>query len=192
MTELRHMKVSPLATVFLLCAAFFAAPAVASAGGNESEERSRHSIASREEFDRLSRVNTDTGYPLPHVMFVIDRRDGNKIYYVNSRRYRFHKEFVNGTYLSLERGQEFFDNNYLKPNRRFILGTLAYQTPLRRWTFEFWEGDLIPAEQIRLAADLIRQSFFEPVAYKPNSNRQDDASAGVAGLERVSQADITR
>ncbi|HEY9284024.1 MAG TPA: PEP/pyruvate-binding domain-containing protein [Pyrinomonadaceae bacterium] len=189
---MRHLKVSLRTTVSLLCACLLAALAAVSAGANDAEERSRHSLASRAEFDRLARVNTDTGYPLPHVMFVIDRRDGNKIYYVNSRRYRFHKEFVNGTYLSLERGQEFFDNNYLKPNRRFILGTLAYQTPVRRWTFEFWEGDLIPADQIKLAAELIKQSFFEPVAYKPNSNRQDEASASIEGLERVLQADITR
>jgi rifampicin phosphotransferase len=188
----RHTRVPRLATISLSCASLFCALAAAAAGGKEGEERSRHSVASRAEFDRLARVNTDTGYPLPHVMFVIDRRDGNKIYYVNSRRYRFHKEFVNGTYLSLERGQEFFDNNYLKPNRRFILGTLAYQTPVRRWTFEFWEGDLIPADQIKLAADLINQTFFERVAYKPNSNRQDEASASIPGLERVLQSDISR
>ena len=55
---------------------------------------------------------------------------------------QFHKDFVNGTYLSLERGQEFFENNYLKPNRRFILGTIAYQ-PGATLDLEFWEGDLI-------------------------------------------------
>ncbi|HLL70871.1 MAG TPA: PEP/pyruvate-binding domain-containing protein, partial [Pyrinomonadaceae bacterium] len=154
--------------------------------------RSRPEIKSRAEFDTLSRINTDAGYPLPHVMYVIDRKDRNKIYYVNSKRYRFHKDFVNGTYLSLERGREFFENNYLKPNRRFILGTLAYQTPLRRWTFEFWEGDLIPAEQIKLTNDTINRTFYERVAFKPNSIRQDEASAAIAGLERVSQSEIAR
>lgn len=152
--------------------------------------RSRPEIKSRAEFDALSRINTDAGYPLPHVMYVIDRKEQNKIYYVNSKRYRFHKDFVNGTYLSLERGREFFENNYLKPNRRFILGTLAYQTPLQRWTFEYWEGDLIPAEQIKLTGEIINRTFFERVAFKPNSIKQDEASAGVAGLQRVSQSEI--
>jgi hypothetical protein len=123
-------------------------------------------------------------------MFVIDRRDRDKIYYVNSRRYTFHKDFVNGTYLSLERGKEFFENNYLKPNRRFILGTLAYQTTVKRWTYEFWEGDLIPPDQIKLASDVINKTFFEPVAYKPNSLRQEEASATLTGLERVLLSDI--
>jgi len=154
--------------------------------------RSQFQIKSRAEFDALSRINTDAGYPLPHVIFIIDRKDGNKIYYANSQRYRFHKDFVNGTYLSLERGREFFENNYLKPNRRFILGTLAFQTPLKRWTFEFWEGDTIPTEQIKLTGEIINRTFFEPVAFKPNSIRQDEASASITGLARVSQSEITR
>src|SRR5678815_3385372 len=125
-------------------------------------------------------------------MFVIDRKEGNKIYYVNKKRYSFHKDFVNGTYLSLERGKDFFVNNYIKPNRRFILGTLAYQTPIKRWTFEFWEGDLIPADQIQLAYDVINKTFFAPVAFKPNSQRQDEASRSLAGVQRVLQSDIAK
>jgi len=155
--------------------------------------RSLPAVKTQAEFDTLAvTYDANTPYALPHVLFVIDRKDQNKIYYVNTRRYAFHKDFVNGTYLSLERGKEFFENNYLKPNRRFILGSLAYQTPLKRWTFEFWEGDLIPAEQIQLVADLIQATFFQPVAYKPNSIRQDDESRKLAGLERVTQSDIAK
>ncbi|MBA3766135.1 MAG: pyruvate, phosphate dikinase [Acidobacteria bacterium] len=155
--------------------------------------RSLSAIKSRAEFDTIARTyDADTPYPLPHVLFVIDRQDQNKIYYVNTQRYAFHKDFVNGTYLSLERGREFFENNYLKPNRRFIMGTLAYQTPVRRWTFEFWEGDLIPTDQIKLTSDVINKTFFEAVAFKPNSLRQEEASAEIKGLERVLQSEITK
>ncbi|HEU0253032.1 MAG TPA: PEP/pyruvate-binding domain-containing protein [Pyrinomonadaceae bacterium] len=155
--------------------------------------RSLPAITSQAEFDTLSiTYDANTPYALPHVMFVIDRKDNNKIYYVNKKRYSFHKDFVNGTYLSLERGREFFENNYLKPNRRFILGTLAYQTPVKRWTFEFWEGDLIPADQIQLAYDVINKSFFTAVAFKPNSLRQDEASKTLAGMQRILQSDIAK
>ncbi len=171
--------------LFASAASYFIA---ASAQGGP---RSLSEIKTRAEFDQLARTyNAETPNPLTHVMFVIDRQDKNKIYYVNSRRYTFHKDFVNGTYLSLERGSEFFNNNYLKPNRRFILGTLAYQTLVKRWTYEFWEGDLIPPEQIKLAGDVINKTFFEPVAYKPNSLRQEEASATLQGLERVLQSEI--
>lgn len=163
-----------------------------SANAAAANPRSLPAIKSRADFDQLARVYNDTPYALPHVMFVIDRQSRNKIYYVNSQTYRFHRDFVNGTYLSLERGDEFFQNNYIRPNRRFILGTLAYQTPVKRWTMEFWEGDLIPAEQIKLTYDIINRTFFEPVAYKPNSLRQEEASATIKEMERVLQADIVR
>src|SRR6267142_948192 len=153
--------------------------------------RSLPAVKSQAEFDALAvTYDPNTPYALPHVLFVIDRKDQNKIYYVNTKRYAFHKDFVNGTYLSLERGREFFENNYLKPNRRFILGTIAYQTPLKRWTFESWEGDLIPGDQIQLASSIINKTFFVPVAFKPNSLSQDEESKSTPGLQRVLQSDI--
>src|SRR5678816_1799011 len=160
--------------LFVIFVLFVAETAVA--------QKSLPAIRSQADFDKISVIyDANTPYALPHVMIVIDRKDGNKVYYVNKKRYSFHKDFVNGTYLSLERGRECFENNYLKSNRRFILGTLAYQTPLRRWTFEYWEGDLIPGDQIQLTYDLINKSFFAPVAFKPNSLRQDEASRNLAG-----------
>lgn len=172
---------------------FVAVGAMINVSAQTASPRSLPAVKSQAEFDALAvTYDPNTPYALPHVLFVIDRKDQNKIYYVNTKRYAFHKDFVNGTYLSLERGREFFENNYLKPNRRFILGTIAYQTPLQRWTFEFWEGDLIPADQIKLTADLIKSTFFKVVACKPNSIRQDDESRTVSGLERVSQSDIAK
>jgi hypothetical protein len=101
--------------------------------------RSLERIGSRDDFDRLARVYyRGRFYALPHVMFVIDRRARDRVYYVNSNVYKFHKDFVNATYLSLERGRAFYENNYVKPDRRFILGTIAFQTAAARFTFEFW------------------------------------------------------
>src|SRR5438876_8475773 len=193
MLSSRNLCFSRAVAALFLC--LLSASAAQSQKENQSREapRSLRSVDSRADFDSLAVVyDANTPYALPHVLFVIDRRDKNRIYYVNTRRYKFHKDFVNGTYLSLERGQEFFENNYLKPNRRFIMGTIAYQTPVRRWTFEFWEGDLIPTDQIKLASDIINRSFFTPVAFKPNSNRQDEASAHIEGLQRVSQTEISQ
>ncbi len=150
-------------------------------------------VGSQEEFNSLAvTYDADTPYALLHVLFVIDRQEKNRIYYVNTKRYAFHKDFVHGNYLSLERGREFFDNNYLKPNRRFILGTIAYQTPIRKWTFEYWEGDLITPELISLTAEVIRRSFFQPVAFKPNSLSQEERTSTLPALERVLQSEINR
>ncbi len=177
----------PLAICLTVVSLSFSQPALRS-----SETRSLPVIHSRAEFDSLAVVyDPNTPYALPHILFVIDRQNGNRVYYINTKLYKFHKDFVNGTYLSLERGQVFFENNYLKANRRFIMGTIAFQTPVRRWTFEFWEGDLIPPDQIKLASGLINKTFFVPVAFKPNSLRQEDVSSSL-GLQRVLQTDISK
>src|SRR5205085_12596794 len=52
--------------------------------------------------------------------------------------------------------------------------------------------DTVSTDMIKLAADVIKQTFFAPVAFKPNSSRQDEASANIEGLERVTQSDIAK
>src|SRR3984893_8185343 len=187
--SLRRTRVSGITFAAVLTVALVSGLAAA----QSSAKRSLPAVSSQADFDSLAvTYDPDTSYALPHILFVIDRKDKNRIYYVNTKRFAFHKDFVNGTYLSLERGREFFENNYLKPNRRFIMGTVAYQTPVKRWTFEFWEGDLIPPDQIKLAYEVVNNSFFAPVAFKPNSIRQDEASAPIEGMQRVLQSDIAR
>jgi hypothetical protein len=140
--------------------------------------RWRPRIDSRAEFDSLSRTYYQGRfYALPHIMFVIDRAAkegaGNRIYYVNSKRYSFHGEFANANYLTLERGREFFRHNYLEANRRFILGTIAWQTKAGKFTFEFWEGDLATADIVRETSRALSKNFFAPLYFKPNSARQE-------------------
>src|SRR5262252_7806175 len=130
------------------------------------------SVHSRDDFDLLARVYyRGRFYALPHLMFVIDRQDKSRIYYVNSRKFRFHKDFVNGLHLSLERGLAFYEDNYLKDNRRFILGSIAYQQTAEKFTFELWEGDLAGRQLIVEAYQCLTKSFFTDVYYKPTSDR---------------------
>ena len=150
-------------------------------------------IKTQTEFNSLARVyHQNTPYALPHLMFVIDRKDRNKVYYINSKKYTFHKDFINGNYLSLKRGEDFFKDIYVNDKRRFIVGTLAWQTPVKAWTFEFWEGDTIPADLIKLTSDQINKTFFAPVAFKPNSIKQDEITAKTTGIKRVLPSEINR
>ncbi|HLF82972.1 MAG TPA: PEP/pyruvate-binding domain-containing protein [Blastocatellia bacterium] len=80
---------------------------------------------------------------------------------------------MNAAYLSLERGRAFYDNNYLKSDRRFILGTIAYQTTGDKFTFEFWEGDQITRGLLIETIGALQQSFFAPLYFKPNSLAQE-------------------
>ncbi|MCI0525511.1 MAG: PEP/pyruvate-binding domain-containing protein, partial [Acidobacteria bacterium] len=161
--------------------------------------RSLPRVTSQAEFDKLARVYYQGRfYALPHLMFVIDRgakdKSKNGMYYVNSKRYSFHSEFANANYLTLERGREFFRRNYLEPNRRFILGTIAHQTRLGKFTFEFWEGDLATADIVKEAFQAINASFFAPVYFKPNSAHQEEVSSRLtesgAGVERLLASEI--
>ena len=140
-----------------------------------SAGRYLNAVRTQADFDRVARVyNAKTPYALPHAMFVIDRRDKNKIYYVNSQKYRFHQDFANAAYLSLKRGEDFFKDVYVNDKRRLIVGTIAWQAPVKKFTFEFWEGDTIPAELVKLTYDVINKTFFKAVAFKPNSIRHED------------------
>jgi rifampicin phosphotransferase len=142
------------------------------------EVKSLERITSRADFDRLSRIYyRGRFYALPHLMFVIDRRDHDRVYYVNSKRFAFHKDFVNATYLSLERGRAFYENNYLKAERRFLLGTVAYQPTLDKFTFEFWEGDRLTKDLLAATVAALSRTFYAPLVFKANSSIHEEVAA---------------
>ena len=166
-------------------------PAGAMSKKPDSAKNSLPRVASQAEFDSIARVyHQGTPYALPHTMFVIDRRDNNKIYYVNSQKFRFHKDFLLATYL-VPRGADVFKPVYIDQDRRFIAGTIAWQKTVDKFTWELWEGDLATAEHLRLADEIINKTFFQKVIFKPNSIRQEDISANI-GIARILQDEINR
>jgi hypothetical protein len=151
----------------------------AAAATNPSRNALEH-IGSRADFDSLARIYyRGRFYALPHLMFVIDRRDHDRVYYVNSKRFAFHKDFVNATYLSLERGRAFYENNYVKPDRRFLLGTVAYQTTLDKFSFEFWEGDHLTKDLLAECYTALSRSFYAPLAFKATSFAHEELATNL-------------
>lgn len=159
---------------------------------NPKGKRFLNAIKSQADFDGMARVyNAKTPYALPHAMFVIDRRNKNKIYYVNSQMYRFHQDFANAQYLSLKRSSEFFRDVYVNDKRQLIVGTIAWQNTVQKFTFEFWEGDLIPKALIKEAAATIKKTFFAEVYFKPNSIKHEENAVGL-DLPTVTSDDISK
>ncbi|MGI8787661.1 MAG: PEP/pyruvate-binding domain-containing protein [Pyrinomonadaceae bacterium] len=157
----------------------------------DSDKRALNEINSREDFDSMARVyHQGTPYALPHAMFIIDRKNKNKIYYVNSQKYRFHKDFLLANYL-IARGEDVFTPVYINQDRRFIVGTIAWQKPVEKFTFELWEGDLANPDLIKLAYDTINKTFYTEVAFKPNSITQDENSQNL-GIKRISADEIQK
>lgn len=139
-------------------------------------------INSKADFDLLARIYYRGRLSaVPHVMFLVDRRSNDRAYFINSRAYRFHKDFVNATYLSLERGRAFYDNNLLKAERRFILGTIAYQAAADKFTFEFWEGDQINTRLLSECYSALKLSFYSPLFFKPTSQTQEQIASKLNG-----------
>lgn len=158
----------------------------------DSSKRFLNAIKTQADFDAMARVyNAKTPYALPHAMFIIDRNNKNKIYFVNSQKYRFHQDFANAVYLSLKRGEDFFKEVYVNDKRRLIVGTIAWQIPVQKFTFEFWEGDLIPTDLIKLTYEVINKNFFTEVAFKPNSIRHEDSSADL-NIPKISADEISK
>lgn len=157
----------------------------------DSPRNSLPKITSQADFDKIGRTyHQNTPYAMPHTMFVLDRRNKNKIYYVNSQKFRFHKDFLYATGLA-PLGSDIYKTAYYNEDRRFIVGTIAWQKTVDKWTWELWEGDLANAEHLKTAHAVINKTFFQPVNYKPNSIRQDDVSRNL-GFNIVTQDEINK
>ncbi|RZI85621.1 MAG: pyruvate, phosphate dikinase [Rubrivivax sp.] len=147
-------------------------------------------LRDRAEFDRLARVH-DAGsvFEVPHLLFVIDRADHDRVHYVNTRRYALHEQFVLAQHLTGQVSRSALASNYRSPDRRFLFGTLAWQIRPGRWTYEFWEGDQLTPPLLTLARARLQATFFAPLAFKTNST-QHLSVAQAAGLDVVTQAQI--
>ncbi len=154
-------------------------------------------LNNRADFDRMARVyDADTPLAIPHVLFVIDRHtldaQGHaRLDFVNSRRFDLHAAFVAAQRLSPPLSRSTLAAQYRDPNRRFFFGTLSWQSALRRWVWEAWDGDQLTPALITQTQQLVQNHFFAPVALKTNSS-QHEGAAESAGIAYVSQMAIVR
>ena len=134
-------------------------------------------IRSRADFDLLSRVyEQDSEYEIPHVLFLIDREDNNRTDYINTPKYRLHENYLAEILKPMPTRKELFEQ-YRSPNRRFLFGTISWQNSTQEYVYEFWEGDKITPELLKLAEGRLKDSFFAPLRYKTNSLWQETVAA---------------
>ena len=134
-------------------------------------------IRSRADFDLLSRVyEQDSEYEIPHILFLIDREDNNRTDYINTPKYRLHETYLAEILKPMPTRKELFEQ-YRSPNRRFLFGTISWQNSTQEYVYEFWEGDKITPELLKLAEGRLKDSFFAPLRYKTNSLWQETVAA---------------
>lgn len=126
-------------------------------------------LSNQESFSKFARIYQEgTVFEIPHVLFVIDRQDNNRLYYLNTPLYQLHETFIQ-TLLGQQLTKKEIDRNYLSDERRFIFGTLSWQRNIKTFTYEFWEGDNITPPMLSVVQQKLQRSFFAPLTFKTNS-----------------------
>lgn len=150
-------------------------------------------LRSQAEFDALARVhNPGTAMALPHVMFAIDRLPNPaRLHYINTPRFGLHEHFVRQTGMMLRADEQAIKANYLRPDRRFVFGSVSWQPDIAAFTYEFWEGDQLTEPLLRQADQMLKASFFAPLQLKTNST-QHERLAQKMGLAFVTQEALIR
>jgi hypothetical protein len=133
------------------------------------------------------------------VKFVIDLQDDNATYFVDGARYDLHYHFCSQ---ELEREgldpvgthAEFNQRQYRSPDRRFLLGTIAFYADQGVIALEFATGDAIQADQIRFAFSHIQKKIYfgDELVWRPISGDHERiAREGLQGeLPTVFTADL--
>ncbi len=118
------------------------------------------------DYETLSSEPADASIPgATSVKTVIDRSDGNALYFQNSNKYCIHWDFVS-THLSgdglppVAELAQFNATEYYSPDRRFILGALSYYSGPGRWVYEISPYDTADVDMITTAYRLIRDNAW--------------------------------
>ncbi len=142
--------------------------------GEEDPDYSRR-IGCWSDFEKLASEPLDASIPgASSGKTVLDRADGDALYFQNSGTYPLHWDFASA-FLSgggLPYVQDlgtFGDTEYYSPDRRFVLGAVTWYEEPGVWVYEIAPYDTATAELIELAFDSIRDSsyFGEALYFHP-------------------------
>ena len=141
-------------------------------------------IGCREDFDQLASVPLDGSISgARSAKTVLDRLDGEKLYFQNSERYPIHWDFasvhLSGNGLPIvPQLADFNTTEYYSPDRRFILGAVTWYEGPQVWAYEIAPYDAASADMIETAyRSIVESAFFgEELYFHPGS----EAVAAVA------------
>ncbi len=124
-------------------------------------------IGCKADFESLASVPANASIPgARSTKIVIDRIDGDALYFQNSTRYAVHHAFASA-HLSVSSGRplvpaisEFNQTQYTSPERRFLLGAVTYYEGPGVWVYEIAPYDTASADMIATAYDAISAAMF--------------------------------
>lgn len=149
-------------------------------------------IKTKNEFTALARTyELGTLYEIPHVLFLIDLKDKQRMYYINTPLFQLHENFIKQALNQKGISRAQLNINYTQPNRRYLLGTLSYQKSTQNYTYEFWEGDPLSETFLRITQQRLQDTFFEHVVFKTNSTQQEQVARALE-IPYITQAQLIK
>lgn len=149
-------------------------------------------IDNNKTFQALARTyELGTLYEIPHVLFIIDLQDHNKIYYLNTPIVELHENFIQTFLVKEKLTRTQLNQNYTNPKRRFLLGTVSWQNAIKGFSYEYWEGDLLSKNFLDLTEQILQNTFYAPIVFKTNSTEQEHL-AKAAKIKFITQQQLIK
>jgi len=120
----------------------------------------------------------------------------NDIYFFDVNLFNIHADFVLGILLkqawTAENIRE-YNKNYERDKPKFILCYLTHHLKVNKWTFSFWEGDKIGANDVLRVKHRLAETFFiKDIVFRPDSPMQQKVAneVGRRGLPTITNDEI--
>ena len=151
------------------------------------EQRSwSYAVGTEEDFMGMSKKVGERRF----LKVLIDIKTGHT-YYFDVSIYPFHADFAfRQIYVqaATPERRRLFNLNYEKEKPEFLLLTVVNHETSDIWTFHFWEGDDMTSDQVRLAYERLRDSFFNSprLRFLPTSPAQEKLRAELQNVPSTS------
>lgn len=132
----------------------------------DDEFDSLASLGCAEDFERASAEPADSSLPgARSVKTIIDRVDGNHLYFLNTGKYPLHYEFASAHLSAVDdlpviASTTEFNENYVSEQRRFYLGAITYYEGPGKWAYEITPYDTASAAMIEETFALLRDASY--------------------------------
>ncbi len=126
---------------------------------------------------------------------IIDVKTGD-IYFFDVNLFNIHADFVLGVLLKQAWTRDNiieYNKNYDRIKPKFILGYLTHHLKINKWSFSFWEGDKIGADDVMKVKAKLDATFFQKnLPFRPDSPMQQKVANEVAkrGLKIITNDEV--
>jgi hypothetical protein len=154
---------------------------------------SARELPCKADFDVLASLPLSASLPgARSAKVVLDRQDGDALYFQNSTRFPIHYDFVSknlsgGDLPIVPEISAFEASEYYRPDRRFVLGALSYYEAPKVWALELSPYDTASADMIQALYEAVSaHGYFGPVLwFHPTSEALEKVADALPASVRV-------